>query len=169
MLQGRKSALEGLIHQRKSAVVEVKQETGSLQTTLKDVRQFRSQQQRAAVLRIKEEEKSISTRKRNEKAKKVRKQNQKKLQRLEKLKRLDAYRLRVLGDMELELIKRLRDSQVQQEHELHKLKTTLETTPTVYEVYKSKVKGHRKTVSLMSPLSASVSPAAGSTGVALRY
>ena len=93
----------------------------------------------------------------------MRKINRKKIEKLEKLKKLDAYRLKILSGMELDLIKKLRDSQAHQEKVLTKLKTTLDHKPTIFEEYKNKTKAlHKKVASQLPKMVLSATQKTGS-------
>ena len=121
------------------AAVKLKKQ--QLQKILQQKKESEWSANRSMVLKIKDIHNKHSVRGQYcTKVKKVKRFNRKKLEKLEKLKKVDVYRLKVLSDIEMELIKKLKNSQVRQERELIKLKTTLENKPTIYETYKIKAK-----------------------------
>ena len=145
-----KNSYAELTMQRRTAVQEVKEQRTTLKRSLQDIREAKNRDNRAMVNKIKEVHKNIMNNKHNAKIKLVRKINKKKIAKLENLKKLDTYRLKILSGMELDLIKRLRNSQANQEKVLNKLKTTLDYKPTIFEEYKNKAKAmHKKGTSLL--------------------
>lgn len=140
----RKASLERMENQRKSLIENIKEEQFLQKQNANIMNESKSIEIRQKIAFLKESHRQKANSRTMSKPEKVHKIYQKKIAKQAKLRKLDAYRLKLLGDIEIEFIKRLKDTQARQEKELAKLKNTVDNPKnSLYVEYKQKVKNLR--------------------------